>query len=167
MKKKLAESLRHMQSHPTTGTPHNQQVISTQVETIFMLDELNKKIVKLNKTIKESNKQSQKLEMSNYRLQWAILILTFIATVIVAYPVLSSAISWLSSYMGQLLNFEPALQLTTIVASVLSAIIALITTTYGKKYYEKKIAETVKIKDSINIVVKDKSGNIKETLHSD
>lgn len=167
MKKKLAESLRHMQSHPTTGTPHNQQVISTQVETIFMLDELNKKIVKLNKTIKESDKQSKKLEMSNYRLQWATLILTFIATVIVAYPVLSSVVNWLSSYLGQLLNFEPALQLTAVVAGFLSAIIGFITTAYGKKYYEKKITETVSIKDSVNIVVKDKKGNIKEAFRSD
>ena len=36
--------------------------------------------------IKDSNEQSQKLEQSNYKLQWAMLILTALATAVVIYP---------------------------------------------------------------------------------
>lgn len=84
MKKELADSLRHMQTHPTTGTPHNQQVISTQVETIFMLDELNNKIIKLNDTIEKAEVQSQKLETSNYKMQKWFLALAIIGTLLTA-----------------------------------------------------------------------------------
>lgn len=81
MKKELAESLRQIQANPTTGTAHNQQLISTQVETIFAVDELREEIGKLSQTIVSLDKQNQSLEKTNIRLQWSMVGLT-VATVI-------------------------------------------------------------------------------------
>lgn len=83
MDTELEKSLRHMQANPTTGTPHNQQLISTQVETIFAIDKLKEEIEKLSKTIVSLDKQNQNLEKTNIRLQWSMVGLT-IATVILA-----------------------------------------------------------------------------------
>src|SRR5207249_171986 len=107
-----------MQSQPTTGTAHNQRMISAQVETIFMLDGLKEEIIKLNKNIELSDKQSKRLEVSNYRLQWAMLILTFIATMISIYTLLNKWIaSMLSAYSDILIN------VVTISISILGAFI--------------------------------------------
>ncbi len=83
MNEELKKSLRHIQANPTTGIPHNQQVISTQVETIFAIDELKEEIGKLSQTIISLDKQNQDLEKTNIRLQWSMIGLT-IATVILA-----------------------------------------------------------------------------------
>ena len=138
MKEELRESLRHMQSHPTTGTPHNQQVISTQVETIFMLDELKKQMTILNKTIRASEKQGRKLEVSNYRLQWAMLILATITTIIATYPVLLSLTKWASRYVEHLFNFGSApLTFLSALAGFLSVVTGSLITVLGRKFYEK------------------------------
>jgi len=81
MKQELAESLRHMQTHPTTGTAHNKQLISTQVETIFAVEDLKEEIGKLSQTIVSLDKQNEKLEKTNIKLQWSMVALT-VATVI-------------------------------------------------------------------------------------
>jgi len=78
---KLKDDLRHMQSHPTTGTAHNEQLISTQVETIFAVDKLGDEVNKLSSTIISLDKQNQSLEQTNIRLQWVMVALT-IATVL-------------------------------------------------------------------------------------
>lgn len=166
MKKELEDSLRYMQSHPTTGLPHNQQIVSTQVETIFALDELKQQVAILNKTIEASDKQSQKLEKSNYRLQQAMLILTAIATMIAAYPVILSLIKWVSPYVEQLFRFGSiSISLISVLAGILSALTGFLAITIEKKLYEKNFFEIIKIKDSMDAVLKDRDGNIKETRH--
>ncbi|HSW48479.1 MAG TPA: hypothetical protein VLG67_05365 [Candidatus Saccharimonadales bacterium] len=62
MKKELKERLLDMQANPTTGTAHNHQLITTQVETIFVVDELKDEITKLSQTIISLDKQNQNLE---------------------------------------------------------------------------------------------------------
>jgi len=83
MKKELEDSLRHMQANPTTGTPHNQQLISTQVETIFAIDSLQEEISKLKTTIVSLDSQNEKLNKTNIRLQWSMVGLT-VATIILS-----------------------------------------------------------------------------------
>lgn len=158
MKKELEEKLRYMQSHPTTGTPHNEQVISSQVETIFMLDELKDQIVKLNDNIEKSDKQSQKLEQSNYRLQKAMLVLTAIGVGIAAFPGVLYVFNQISPFVAQIFNKA---EIPMAVLTVLSALISIAFSLLTFKY-EKKFTETIRIKDTINIVLKDKDGNIKE-----
>lgn len=68
MKKKDLEYLR---THAATGEVFNQQLISTQVETIYSL-------TKLNLTIERANKKNGELERSNHRLQGAMFILTLV-----------------------------------------------------------------------------------------
>lgn len=114
----LKKSLREMQDNPTTGTAHNQQLISTQVETIFMLDELHKEISKLNTTIENADKQSQRLERSNYRLQLAMVILTAITTIIIVYPVAKYIL--VSFFTLNIFGFS----LTATVASLIAAAVA-------------------------------------------
>lgn len=148
MKKELEKSLRHMQSHPTTGTPHNQQVISTQVETIFAIDKLLREIKALSKNISDSNQQSEKLEQSNYKLQIAMLFLSFIAITVTAYQIFNSLIQ------------------TTIFAILLTLITSIITFFIGKKFVKNidiSLKESVRINDKLNIVLKDKNGKIKDT----
>ncbi len=163
MKKELEESLRHIQSHPTTGLPHNQQQISTQVETIFAIDELKEQIVKLNQSIEKSGEQNQRLELSNYKLQQAMLVLTAITTGVVVFPL----IQFFSKIIGPtLVNLAKAISTPVVIINFLSfltpILIGLIVILLTFKY-EKKLSETIKLKDSIDIVVKDKEGKIKET----
>lgn len=162
MKKELADSLRHMQSHPTTGTPHNQQLISTQVETIFAVDELKGQIGRLIRTIEINERQSQKLEKSNISLQRTMLVLTFITTIIALFPALrfifSNIISPLISYVLNIsLTPDWLTILVTIIPAVLSVIISLLTSKYQKRFLD-----IIKVSDNINIVLRDKEGKIKE-----
>jgi len=116
MDDELAQSLRHMQSHPTTGEPHNQQVISTQVETIFAIDGLTNEIKNLSELIDKSNKQSKKLEQSNYNLQVGMLFLTFVATTATIAPFIHSAIK---AFVTLITNTNPTL-LTNIFTALMS-----------------------------------------------
>lgn len=162
MKKELEESLRHIQTHPSTGLAHNQQQISTQVETIFAIDELKEQIDKLNKSIEESGKQNQRLELSNYKLQQTMLVLTAITTGVVVFPL----IQLFSKIIGpSLLNLAKATSTSVIIINsllffipVVGALIVILLTFK----YEKKFSETIRLKDSIDIVLKDKEGKIKE-----
>lgn len=115
----LEKKLRHIQGNPTTGTAHNEQQIFTQVENVFMLDRLINKIEELNTTIKTSGKQSEKLEKSNNRLQMAMLILTFIATSVAVYPVLSGVLKSITSLSVDTLMLS---------ATLLSAVAGLLST---------------------------------------
>jgi Ni,Fe-hydrogenase I large subunit len=97
MKKELEQSLRYMQSHTTTGEPHNQQVISTQVETIFALDKVGEKLSELTKTIKKNNEQSKNIEESNLKLQIFLADITALNLSFVFYSLIVSDIGkWYS-----------------------------------------------------------------------
>ncbi|HEV2339439.1 MAG TPA: hypothetical protein VGT05_01585 [Patescibacteria group bacterium] len=170
MKEELKRSLREMQANPTTGTPHNQHVISTQVETIFMLDDLLTKIKKLNSTIESSNRQSQKLEQSNYRLQIVMLVLTAISAGVAVYPFLkvlfNSASASISSLLMHLTHFTLISQdIVTILSTIGALIFSLITF-----FVEKRITKSIVLRDHINLketmtaILRDKDGNIKEVI---
>lgn len=162
MKKKLEESLRHIQSHPTTGLPHNQQQISTQVETIFAIDELKEQIAKLNQFIEKSGGQNQRLELSNYKLQQAMFVLTAITTGVVVFPL----IQLFSKIIGpSFVNLAKAISTPVVIINFLSfftPIVIILIVILSAFKYEKKFSETIKLKDFIDIVVKDKEGKIKE-----
>ncbi len=151
MKKELEESLRRMQANPTTGTPHNQQVISTQVETIFILDELNGQIKQLNKNIEESDKQSRRLEVSNYRLQWAMLILTAIATMIVAYPIIKIIFNWVAGFFKFGAYSETIIRVVSAVIATATGIIPLIIMRrLGAKKFDKEMDKFMKILNGVD-----------------
>lgn len=167
MKKEQAESLRYMQSHPTTGTPHNQQVISSQVETIFAIDALKEQLEKLNEIISSSEIQNQKLELSNYRLQQAMFVLTAITTGVVIFPIMQYFSKIISPYFAVLAKAISApvflvnslLFLTPIIVSFISIILTWT--------FQKKFSDSIHIKDSIKIVLKDKEGNLKESCKNE
>lgn len=79
--------LEYLRKNAATGEVFNQQLISTQVETIYSLDKLRKQLVKLNKSIDNSNKKSEDLEKSNQRLQIAMFCLTLFTTVMTVFPI--------------------------------------------------------------------------------
>lgn len=162
MNKELADGLRHMQNNPTTGTAHNQHVISTQVETIFAVDELNKQIGKLIKTIETNDSQGKKLEQSNLSLQRTMLVLTFITTVIALFPVLKFvATNIISPVISKLPNVSVTSEMFIFLSSVVPAILATIIGFLTSKY-QKQLVDTIKISDNVNVVLKDKWGRIKE-----
>lgn len=123
MTDELRDSLRHIQTHPTSGEAHNAQLINIQVEEIFAIDGLNREIKKLKKTIEKSDIQSARLEQSNYNLQRVMLILTSITTIIAVYPVMVFIYSnMLTPIFSNLALFNPV-----IFASVLSVLIGVLT----------------------------------------
>lgn len=159
MKKELAKGLRYIQNHPTTGLDYNQNVLSTQVETIFMLDSLKKDIKGLNKTIAESNIKSGRLEQSNYKLQIAMLVLTGITTAIALFPFLQKLlVDFVVPALTKSTNIVFSTNLvyfTTIFWAVLGGLTAFLV--------EKKIIkDKVTISDSIQMILRDKDGKIKE-----
>lgn len=162
MNKELVDKLRHIQANPTTGTPHNGQVIFTQVETIFMLDELRKEIKNLSKNIKESDEQSKQLEISNYKLQWAMFFLTFVGVAIAAYPVLNHLLNLIISFLPKSIDIAYTMEVTAILSSILATLVGMVTSFYSKKYYDKNLLESIKISDSFEAVLKDKEENTKE-----
>lgn len=135
MKKELEESLRHIQAHPSTGLAHNQQQISTQVETIFAIDELKEQIIKLNKTIEESEKQNQRLEQSNYKLQIAMLILTAIGTIVIVYPILINGGQLIISLLASLFKTKLSINtsILTGIATILSVLSGVLSFFVGNK----------------------------------
>jgi hypothetical protein len=62
MKKEVKDSLRHIQSHPTTGTPHNANMNTVMVETAFAIDDLTTEVVLLKDKIVELDSHNGKLE---------------------------------------------------------------------------------------------------------
>ena len=68
------DKLRNIQKNTTTGTPHNEQLIYTQVESIFALDKLAHEISILKNVLESSSKQNEKLTQSNHILQLAMFI---------------------------------------------------------------------------------------------
>ncbi len=171
MKKDLEESLRHMQTHPSTGLAHNQQVVSAQIETIFIIDSLIMEIKNLDATIEKANKQSEKLERTNLILQYAMVILTTIGTGIIVFPVIKLLAVGVSSYIQAFLISKVIFKglSVDIVVTVISTIFAAITM-LGTFFAEKKIItkhinfiDQVKFKDSLHMELRDKDGNVKET----
>lgn len=164
MDENLRKSLREIQSHPTTGLPHNQQVISTQVETIFMLDKLNGEIKILNKNLENSAKANQRLEQSNYRLQWAMLILTAITTGLAVYPVIKLVLQNL--FTPNIFGFSLPTVILSFIAAIITGIAAGAILARERKILGKLItvnlSDSIKLSDSVQMVVKDKEGNIKE-----
>lgn len=122
MNKKLERSLRDMQANPTTGTAHNHQLISTQVETIFSLYKLQEEISKLSLAVKNADKQSQRLERSNYRLQLAMVILTAIATLVVVYPIAHTFIA--SFFTPNVFGFSLTAAIVSLFAALISGFLA-------------------------------------------
>ena len=168
MKKELEEKLRYMQDHPTTGTPHNEQQIFTQVETVFALDSLQQEVSRLTSTIEKSNKQSKKLEQSNYRLQIAMFVLTAISTGIAVFAFLREFISLDSEWLKQILNSLgaiPSLELLVTVIPALLSVIAGVTTFFIEKKaiknFQIDIQEKNKVTDNFEALLQDKDGNIR------
>jgi len=123
-----------MQSHPTTGTPHNHQLISTQVETTFALDRLENKIKKLSKT----EKQNQRLEESNYKLQKVMLILTAVTTTIAAFPVFAFLLKLAASLITNWLNTASiSIALISVLAALISSAIGALTYKHEKIFTDK------------------------------
>ena len=82
MKQEVKDSLIHIQTHPTTGTPHNANMITVQVETAFAIDELMTEVTKLKDKIVELDTQNGKLER-------AMLYLTFVTVVLGIIQIIS------------------------------------------------------------------------------
>jgi hypothetical protein len=174
MKKEIADSLRHMQNNPTTGAAHNAQLISAQVETIFMLDDLKTEVVNLNKTIKSSNEQSVKLELSNNRFQLMILILTAITTMIAIYPFLRIPVTLIASGLALVASnvLKVSILQSDFVAALsgfISLMIGIVTFYLERKFvseYKIKLNDTIHVTDSAHIARIDKDGNIKDNRSS-
>lgn len=79
--------LEYLRKNAATGEVFNQQLIFTQVETIYSLDKLRKQLIRLNKSIDNSSQKSEELEKSNQRLQVAMFCLTLFTTVMTVFPV--------------------------------------------------------------------------------
>lgn len=165
MDAELEKSLRHMQQNPTTGIPHNQQVISTQVENVIATYKLIDKIKDLERTLDKSGKRSQILEQSNYKLQRIIVALTSITTIIAVYEFLSRILPQLLTVLTPFLKQIPGAlgellrsSLAGVIASlVLSLVSGIITYIKGRKF-----TDTIVLKDHLQMIVRDKEGKIKE-----
>jgi hypothetical protein len=60
-------------------------------------DELTRRSLgHLQTTIEQSNTQARNLEVANYRLQWIMVILAFITTVVALYPVVGFSVTWVA-----------------------------------------------------------------------
>lgn len=129
-----------------------------------MLDSLGEKIDQLNKTLVDSGKINQGLEQSNYRLQWAMLILTAIATFTVIYPILKGY--FVSLFVVNAFGFSVTAATTGLIAALVSGLVAGALLGLAKRSLNKMVftnlGDQIKIRDSVNIVLKDKDGNIKE-----
>jgi hypothetical protein len=79
--------LEYLRKNAATGEVFNQQLITTQVETIYSLNKLRKQLSKLNKSIDNSSRKSEELENSNQRLQIAMFCLTLFTTVMTVFPI--------------------------------------------------------------------------------
>lgn len=158
MKKELEESLRHMQNHPTTGLPHNQQVVSTQVETIFIIDNLIKEIQQLNENILNSNKQSERLARTNNQLQVAMLVLSFIGTFVLVSPVLTQLVLFIFN------KGYPNGPFILILSYTVAIAVSIIVLKLLRKYIGKNISlkDEIKITDKVHVEVVDSDGAIKE-----
>ena len=169
MDEKLKKNLREIQSHPTTGLPHNQQVISAQVESIFMLDSLGEKIDKLNKTLIESGIINQKLEQSNFRLQWAMLILTAITTFTVIFPIFKAYFT--SLFVVNAFGFSVTAATSGLIAALVSGLVAGALLELAKRKLNKMVftnlSDQIIVQDSVKVAINDKSRKVKETRKID
>lgn len=156
MDKKLEESLRYIQSHPTTGTPHNQQLISTQVESIFAIDNLQKEIRKLAKTITRLDKKNAELEESNLRLQKQMLLLTTVATMIVVFQFLQTInFSVLVERVSNILKEAGILLIPDNVAVIITTVIALVAGLMSFYYQRKYVSHTKEDLEFLKTSLKD------------
>lgn len=156
MDKKLEKSLRHIQSHPTTGTPHNQQLISTQVESIFAIDNLQKEIRKLVKTIIRFDKKNTKLEISNLRLQKQMLLLTTAATMIVVFQFLQTInFSDLIVSVSNILEKAGILLHPGYIATITTTIIIIVAGLMSFYYQRKYVSQTKEEMEFLKSVLKD------------
>ena len=105
--------LEYLRKNAATGEVFNQQLISTQVETIYSLDRLRKQLSNLNKSIDNSSKKSEELEKSNHRLQVAMFCLTLFTTIMTVFPI-SKAILEESGVLGIKLIYYSSITTATI-----------------------------------------------------
>ena len=165
MKKDLEKSLRHIQKNPTTGTAHNQQLISTQVEEIFALDRLTKEVKTLGKIVSKTIVQSEKMKKSNYRLQMAIMVLTALSTGVIVFPATKLVIAFILNSIPEL-NKVYASTDFTFLATLLSLIVVIITFVFERivlnKYSVELEEELSRISGKINAQLREKKDNSKE-----
>lgn len=72
------KDLEYLRTHAATGEVFNQQLISTQVETIYTLEKLRKQLKELNKSLDNNNRKGENLEKSNHRLQIVMFLLSLV-----------------------------------------------------------------------------------------
>lgn len=75
LSKEDREGLIHIMNNPTTGLPHNQHVVSSQVHTVFAVDSLEKSVKILSSTI-------EALDSQNRSLQKTMVVLTITAVML-------------------------------------------------------------------------------------
>ncbi len=60
--KEKRQSLSEAEKHASTGTAHNKQLISIQADTILSVDDLEREVIKLRKTIVFLNSENNNLQ---------------------------------------------------------------------------------------------------------
>ena len=60
--KEKRQELAEAEKHVSTGTAHNKQLISIQADTILAIDDLEREVVELRKTIVFLNSENNKLQ---------------------------------------------------------------------------------------------------------
>ncbi|MDB5237739.1 MAG: hypothetical protein JWM46_9 [Candidatus Kaiserbacteria bacterium] len=123
-------------------------------------DEIVFAIAKLVHITGISNRQNERLERSNFRLQMVMMALTAITTLIALYPAFKIIFTWLAPLITN------ALQIATISSDYLNLLSGLVSVMaiYGSyKYFEYKVKleETITLTDAMSAVLKDKDGNVK------
>lgn len=111
---------------------------TNNIQTANLIDEVKK----LNVITSESNEQNQKLETSNYRLQWVMLALTCITTLVAIFPVFKLFFQWITPIITTALK-QPALSASLI--SVLSAIFSILAVTISLVIFRTKLLKKPKI----------------------
>ncbi len=167
----LLEEIENGAKQANGPTIHLIRSLKPLIKSNFLTIQSNKNVEarlrELSQNIKDSDEQSRKLELSNYRLQIAMLILTAIATMIVAYPLFVKIITWIFELIK--VNVHLGIydvSIISLIAGLLTGFVSYSIVNVEKKVIEIKLRDTVKIKDSISAVVLDKDGNIKDKRSS-
>lgn len=76
--KEKRQSLSEAEKRVSTGTAHNKQPISIQADTILSVDDLEREVIKLRKTIVFLNSENNNLQK---RLAWLTVVTVFLTIV--------------------------------------------------------------------------------------
>lgn len=131
MDEKLEKSLRHIQKNPA-GLAHQRELISTQVETIFMLDGLKAEIIKLKETIVNLSRQDRALSR-------AMLVLTAIGTLFASLSILNLIFSKdeILKSIEKILPAFAKLPTADILAGVGSFLVAIFTFFIARRFVDR------------------------------